>query len=174
MQGQTMASPVPQQGWMGWCPWAKAGRGSQAGGLGVGNSTAFPGPLGAGEGRWEKRVTRGWGRCHESHACWAREFLSSGPKYSFIMLLLLCIWLCWILVTSRGIFPRVTGDLSSRHADSSCGAWAQQLWHQGVSAPWHLGMWDVSFLTRNQTHVPYIARQILNHWTTGQVSQVQF
>ena len=27
-------------------------------------------------------------------------------------------------------------------------------------------MWDLSSLIRDQTHVPCIARQILNHWTT--------
>ena len=122
MQGPTMASPVPQQGWMGWCPWAEAGQGSQAGGLGVANNTAFPGPRGAGEGRWEeKRVTRGWGRCHESHVCWARQFLSSGPKCSFIMLFLLFIWLCWILVESRGIFPRDMQTLVVARGLNSCG-----------------------------------------------------
>ena len=28
-------------------------------------------------------------------------------------------------------------------------------------------MWGLSSLTRNQTYVPCIAKQILNHWTTG-------
>ena len=32
------------------------------------------------------------------------------------------------------------------------------------------GMWDLSSPTRDQTHVSYIARQILNHWTTRKVS----
>ena len=31
------------------------------------------------------------------------------------------------------------------------------------------GMWDFSSLTRNQTRGPGIGRQILNHWTTGEV-----
>ena len=31
------------------------------------------------------------------------------------------------------------------------------------------GMWDLSFLTRHQTCIPCIARQILNHWTTREV-----
>ena len=39
---------------------------------------------------------------------------------------------------------------------SSCGA---PLWHM-----------DLSSLLRNQTHVPCIERQMLNHWTTGEVS----
>ena len=30
-------------------------------------------------------------------------------------------------------------------------------------------MWDFSSLTRNQTRGPGIGRQILNHWTTGEV-----
>ena len=30
-------------------------------------------------------------------------------------------------------------------------------------------MWDLSSLTRDQTLVPSIARQILNHWTTREV-----
>ena len=31
------------------------------------------------------------------------------------------------------------------------------------------GTWDLSSLIRNPTHVPCIARQMLNHWTTGEV-----
>ena len=30
-------------------------------------------------------------------------------------------------------------------------------------------MWDISFLTRDRTHVPCIGRQIPNHWTTKEV-----
>ena len=30
-------------------------------------------------------------------------------------------------------------------------------------------MWDLSYLTRDQTHVPCIGRQILNQWTTKEV-----
>ena len=41
----------------------------------------------------------------------------------------------------------------------------QELWHPGLAAPWHMD----SFLTRNQTHVPCIGRQILNHWTPKEV-----
>ena len=32
------------------------------------------------------------------------------------------------------------------------------------------GIWDLSFLARDQTHVPCFGRQILNHWTTRKVS----
>ena len=35
-------------------------------------------------------------------------------------------------------------------------------------------MWDLSSLTRDWTHVPCIARQILNHWTTREVPRVFF
>ena len=30
-------------------------------------------------------------------------------------------------------------------------------------------MWDLSFLSRDRTQVPCVARWILNHWTTGEV-----
>ena len=32
------------------------------------------------------------------------------------------------------------------------------------------GMWDLSSLTRDQTHIPCIRRKILNHWTIREVS----
>ena len=56
----------------------------------------------------------------------------------------------------------------------SCCTWAQQLWfarsraqaqqswHTGLVAPWHVG----SSQTRARTHVPCIHRWILNHCTT--------
>ena len=33
-------------------------------------------------------------------------------------------------------------------------------------------MWDLSSLTRNRTHVPYISRWILNHWTIRKMHQL--
>ena len=57
---------------------------------------------------------------------------------------------------------------------SSCGTWAQQLWlagsraqaqqlwHTGLVAPWHVG----SSRTRARTSVPCIGRWILNHCAT--------
>ena len=30
-------------------------------------------------------------------------------------------------------------------------------------------MWNLSSLTRDRTHIPCIAKQILNHWTTREV-----
>ena len=32
-----------------------------------------------------------------------------------------------------------------------------------------LGKWNLTFLTRDQTHILCIARRILNHWTTREV-----
>ena len=44
---------------------------------------------------------------------------------------------------------------------SSCSIWTQWLWCMGLATPWHVG----SSQTRDQTSVPCMARQILNHWT---------
>ena len=49
---------------------------------------------------------------------------------------------------------------------SDCGAWAQSLLHSGLAAP---SRWDLSSQIMDRTHVPCIARQILNHWTTKEV-----
>ena len=77
------------------------------------------------------------------------------------------LW-CLLLLRSTG----------SRCASlSSCGTWAQQLWltdsraqaqqlwHMGLVAPWHVG----SSQTRAQTRVPCIGRWILNHCATREV-----
>ena len=45
---------------------------------------------------------------------------------------------------------------------SSCGPWAQKLWHTGLVAPWHAGSSQI----RYQMFVSCIGRQILYHWTT--------
>ena len=49
-------------------------------------------------------------------------------------------------------------------------AQAQQLWHTGLVALWQVG----SSWTRDQTGVPCIARQILNHWTTREALRFSF
>ena len=36
---------------------------------------------------------------------------------------------------------------------------------------WPWGMWELSSLTRDQTHTPCIGKQNLNHWTTREVPQ---
>ena len=37
---------------------------------------------------------------------------------------------------------------------------------------WPQGMWDLSSLTRDRTHILCIARWILNHWTTREVLEI--
>ena len=44
---------------------------------------------------------------------------------------------------------------------------------QKISCPM-AGMWDLSSLTRNRTGIPYNGRQILDHWTTGDVPRIFF
>ena len=39
-----------------------------------------------------------------------------------------------------------------------------------IFLPW--GMWDLSFLTRGQTHIPYSGRWSLNHWATREVPRI--
>ena len=64
-------------------------------------------------------------------------------KYLFIYLAALSLsWVTWALLLHRAGSPVVV---------LPCGTW------------------DLSSLIRNQTHVPCIARQMLNHWTTGEV-----
>ena len=50
-------------------------------------------------------------------------------------------------------------ELAGLHGLSICATWA------------HLprGIWILSYLTRDRTQVPCLARQILNHWTTREV-----
>ena len=47
---------------------------------------------------------------------------------------------------------------------------ACRLWHAGLPC----ATWDLSSLTGYQTHVPYIARWILNRWTTKEVHHIQY
>ena len=95
-------------------------------------------------------------------------------------------WLCWVfgdahrlsLVAASGgysslrcagfslrwlLLLRSTG--CRRAGFSSCGSWAQSLWHAGLVAPRHVG----SSRTRAWTRVPCIGRQILNHCATREV-----
>ena len=62
----------------------------------------------------------------------------------------------------------------------SCSPEVHKLYSWGAQAPEHTGsvaaarqlscsecgIWDLSFLIRDQTHIPWIGRQILSHWTT--------
>ena len=47
---------------------------------------------------------------------------------------------------------------------------AEQLWSMGLVAPQHVG----SSWTRGRTGGPYIARWILNHWTTREAHSLSF
>jgi len=67
----------------------------------------------------------------------------------FVFKKYLSIWLRWVWIAAREIFH--CSDLV---------ALAYLLWACGILVPW-LGI--------NQTYVPCIARQILNHWTTREV-----
>ena len=70
-------------------------------------------------------------------------------------------------------------------SDLSCGTRDLSSWRVGFSlvvagrlcicVTWAYlpcSMWDLNFSTRAQTRVPCIGRQILNHWTTKEVSQI--
>ena len=78
------------------------------------------------------------------------------PVGSFLscLLLLTCLftWLCCILVVACGIFVASFGIFH-------CASQASSSW----------GMWDLSSLTRDRTHVSCIGRLILNHWTIREV-----
>ena len=50
------------------------------------------------------------------------------------------------------------------------GAHAQEFWYTGLVAPHHMR----SSQTRNQTHAPWIGRQILSHWTMREVQYYFF
>ena len=57
----------------------------------------------------------------------------------------------------------------SKHSGfSSCSTWTQQLWHMGFLALCHVG----SSRSRDEAGVPFVARQILQPWTTGEAPEV--
>ena len=62
------------------------------------------------------------------------------------------------------------GSQALEHRLSSCGTRAQQLWHTGLVAPWHVG----SSWTRARTRVPCTGRRILNHCATREAQSVGF
>ena len=70
-------------------------------------------------------------------------------------------WVCFVLAALglSGVSLHLTESCVVTHGLSHCGSQAQLL----------CGMRDLSSLTRDQTCVPCIARQILNHWTTREV-----
>ena len=76
-------------------------------------------------------------------------------------------WPHWVFITRHGLSLVDKEGYSSLQCAgfSYCRVQAQQLWHTGLVAPRH-----VEFsLTKDQTCVPCIGRQILNHWATQEV-----
>ena len=68
------------------------------------------------------------------------------------------IFNCYLFIFCAGLVFIV------RYVLSSCGA---QAWLP-------CSMWGLSSLTRDPTHVLYVERQILNHWTTREVPKACF
>ena len=69
---------------------------------------------------------------------------SSHRTFFILKIFIYLFWLCWVFFVAHGL--------------SSCGAQA-----------WLLqDIWDLSSRIRNQTCVPCTARQVLNHWITGE------
>ena len=87
---------------------------------------------------------------------------SNGFKYS----------LCFPISAER-VFINVFLYLAA--SGLSCAVQGLLLWCSDslvVVSAWLLhGMWDLSSLTRDQTLVPCIINQILNHWTTREVPE---
>ena len=115
--------------------------------------------------------------------CWQMCFF----VFFFILIIVfIYFWLCWIFVAAQTFLQLwclgfslqwflLLQSTGSRHTGfSSCGMWAQQLWLLGSRAQaqqlWHVGLVAPRHVessgTRDQTHVPCISRQILNHQTT--------
>ena len=76
----------------------------------------------------------------------------------------LFIWLCRSQRQHAGSLFHHAGSFVEVHRLSSCGSRAQ-LPH---------GTWDLNSLTRDQSHVPCIARRILSHWTTREILNKSF
>ena len=81
----------------------------------------------------------------------------------------LFIWLCRVLAEYAGSFIAVQGLSSVAHELSSC-----SFGSCGSPAKLLHSTWDLSSLTRGRTHIPCIARQILNLWTPREFSETAF
>ena len=91
------------------------------------------------------------------------------PLYFLILLRMKFLWLCRCLVEACKIFVASWGSFVAVHRLSSCGTWAAEnsgFSNCGTQPQLLCSMWDLSSLTGDQTHIPCIARWILNHWTT--------
>ena len=90
--------------------------------------------------------------CYIAGPCWLSFF-----KFLFMYLFLVVLGLhCCVRAFSscgeRGLLFTVMDGLLIAVA-------SLHMWHMGLVAPWHVD----SSQTRNQTYVPCIGRQILNH-----------
>ena len=104
-------------------------------------------------------------------------------NYSLLCLTVLELCCCaWAFsgCGEQGLLSRCGAQASHCSGFSCCGAWAFsscgsqtracRLECTGLAASRHVG----SYQTGDRTHVPCIGRQILNHWTTGDVSLWNF
>ena len=126
-----------------------------------------------------------WQECHLLHLCHIPLAIF------FYYLFLFIFWLHWVFVAARGLslVTASRGYSSLRCAGfslqqllllrstgsrcvgfSSCGTWAQQLWHMALVAPRHVG----PSRTRDRTCVPCIGRRILNYCATREVPATYF
>ena len=83
-------------------------------------------------------------------------------SHSLLYFMYWLICLCRVLVAARRDLPCFTQDASLRCTDSL--VVENRLSSRGVWAYLLHGLLDQSSLTKDQTHVPCIARGILNHW----------
>ena len=114
------------------------------------------------------------------HPCIALDFNICDANSGSVSLLKFCLFLvvfglyCCVqafsscskqgLLLSCGVWVFHCGGFSCFGA-LAAGMWTQSLWHMGLFAQQHVE----SSLTRDQTHVLCIDRQILNHWSTGEI-----
>ena len=87
------------------------------------------------------------------------------PASKVLVIYLLIVWLHRVLVVARWIFFAIRGIFVVVCGLSSCGDYSN------LVAPC---IWHLSSPTRDQTCVPCIRRQILNHWITRELPKVFF
>ena len=76
---------------------------------------------------------------------------------------------CWVLVMACGLTWVAAQEL---YLGSGVAVLRLSIWGVQVRLP--RGMWDLSSLTNDRTHVPYTGRQILYHWTNKEVPSPEF
>ena len=86
-------------------------------------------------------------------------YLRLGLFFFFSYYYVLKFWLCWVFIVLLRVFLLQTSG-SEVHRLSSCPQVGQLL----------QGTWDLSSPTRDRTSAPCTGSQILNHWTTREVS----